>query len=481
LEAYMTITSLPINQNYDLQGLDKLRARVGGQVITPKDDGYDAARQAWNLTVNQYPALIVVAQNAEDIVQAVRFAQEQGLEVAVKATGHGVIREANNGLLIVTSQMTDVRVNLDAQTAWVSAGAKWGRVLEQAQSVGLAPLLGSSPDVGAVGYTLGGGMGWLARKYGLAADSVNQFELVTADGRLLRASAAENADLFWGLRGGGGNFGVVTGMEIRLYPVTTVYGGNLFYPLHKAKEVYAHYRRWVANAPDELTSSILIMNFPPFPDVPEPLRGQSFVIVRGCYCGPVEQGEELLKHWRTWQSPFIDGFKAMPFSQVATISNDPLDPSLAHSSGTWLKDLSDETADILIRYAAPHNGPPLFVFAEVRHAGGAISRVDPHSAAYGNRDAMHILQTISATPTPEVQAAVLHHISQLKRALTSHLHGGVYMNFLEGEEARERTRQGFSPEAYARLQELKARYDPRNLFSHSYDIAPVAHKASLEP
>ena len=211
-----------------------------------------------------------------------------------------------------------------------------------------------------------------------------------------------------------------------------------------------------------------MMNFPPFPDVPELLRGQSFVIVRGCYCGPVEQGEELLKHWRSWQPPFIDDFKAMPFSQVATISNDPLDPIPSHSSGTWLKDLSDETADILIRYAAPHNGPPLFVFAEVRHAGGAISRVDPQSAAYGNRDAVHILQIISATPTPEIHAAVRHHIAQLKRALTPHLHGGVYMNFLEGEEARERTQQGFLPENYLRLQQLKAKYDPQNRFQSQF-------------
>ena len=225
------------------------------------------------------------------------------MAVAVKATGHGVIREANDSLLIVTSELTDVRVNADAQTAWVSAGTKWGRVLEETQAVGLAPVLGSSPDVGAVSYTLGGGMGWLARKYGISADSVNQFELVTADGNLVHASAAENADLFWALRGGGGNFGVVTAMEIRLYPVTKVYGGNSFYPIEKAKEVYARYRNWIVNAPDELTSSVLIMNFPPFPQIPERLRGQSFVMVRGCYCGPLEQGKELLKYWRDWQSP----------------------------------------------------------------------------------------------------------------------------------------------------------------------------------
>ena len=210
----MTIISTPNVQPYESTGLDHLRASVMGEVITPNDDTYDKTRQAWNLTVDQYPALIVVAQTDKDIVEAVKFANAQELDISIMATGHGTIREADQSMLIVTSQLTDVRVNVEAQTAWVSAGAKWGRVLEAAQAVGLAPLLGSSPDVGAVGYTLGGGMGWLARKYGLSTDSVNRFELVTADGQMVNASTTENADLSWGLRGGGGNFGVVTGMEI---------------------------------------------------------------------------------------------------------------------------------------------------------------------------------------------------------------------------------------------------------------------------
>ena len=464
-------TSSPI-QSFEVQELESLRARLSGQVLTPRDADYDTARQTWNLTVNQHPALIVLAKTSKDVAETIRFPDARDLGVAVKATGHGTLRAADGSLLIVTSQMTDVIVNAAAGTAWISAGAKWGHVLEQTQALGLAPLLGSSPDVGAVGYTLGGGMGWLARKYGLSADSVNRFELITANGEMVNASATENADLFWGLRGGGGNFGVVTGMDIQLCPVTTVYGGNLFYPIHKAKDVYSHYRRWIANAPDELTSSMVLMNFPPFPSVPEFLRGQSFVIVRGCYSGPVEQGEELVKHWRTWQAPLVDDFKAMPFSQVATISNDPLDPMSSHSSGAWLKDISDETVDILIRYAVPRNGPPLLTFAEVRHTGGAISRVDSQSAAYGNRDAQHILQVVGSAPTPEVHAAVRQHISQLKRALTPHLHGGVYLNFLEGSEARKSTRAGFSQETYRRLEALKAKYDPKNRFSHSYDISP---------
>jgi FAD/FMN-containing dehydrogenase len=467
----MTISASSTIYGRESPELEQLRSCVNGQVLTPEDEGYDRARLAWNLTVDQHPAVIVLPRSAEDIVEAVCFADGQNLGVAVKATGHGTIREANDSLLIDTSRMTEVRVDAAARTAWVGAGAKWGRVLEQAQAVGLAPLLGSTPDVGAVGYTLGGGMGWLARKYGLSADSVNYFELVTADGRQVRASARENADLFWGLRGGGGNFGVVIAMEIRLYPVSMVYGGNLFYPIGLAKEVYAHYRSWVANAPDELTSSVVLMNFPPIPAVPEFLRGQSFVMVRGCYSGPIEKGEELLQHWRAWQPPLVDGFKAMPFSQVAAISNDPLDPMPSFSSGAWLKDLSDETAETLIRFAVPNSQPSMLVFAEVRHAGGAISRVDPQSAAYGNRDALYSLQVVAGAPTPEAHAAVKDYVSQLKSALGSHLHGGVYLNFVEGAEARESTRKGFSAGAYKRLQLLKEKYDPRNRFSHSYLIS----------
>jgi hypothetical protein len=366
--------------------------------------------------------------------------------------------------------LRDVHINAEAQTAWVSAGAKWAHVLDKAQAAGLAPLLGSTPDVGAVGYTLGGGMGWLARKYGLSADSVNRFELVSADGEKINASATENTDLFWGLRGGGGNFGIVTGMEIRLYPVTSVYGGNLFYPIEKAREVFAHYQQWITTAPDELTSSVLLMNFPPIPAMPEFLRGQSFVMVRGCYCGPVEQGEALLEHWRAWQRPVIDDFKLMPFSQVATISNDPVDPMPSAGSGAWLRDVNAEIADILTHYLLGQGGPSPLVFAEIRHAGGAISKVDPASAAYGNRDAMHILQIIGGAWSPQLIEAVEQHIGGLLQDLSPYLHGGVYMNFLDGEQARTRTRQGFSPQAFHRLKDLKTKYDPQNRFSHSYDF-----------
>jgi len=447
-----------------------LQSRLQGAVIAPEDPQYDQARRAWNLSVEQRPAVIVVPKGSADVVKAVRFARGESLGVAVQATGHGNVRPANGCLLILTADMQGVTIDAVAQTARVEAGVKWGVVLEKAQAAGLAPLLGSSPDVGAVGYTLGGGMGWLARKYGLSADSVNYFEVVTADGQLLRASQTENSDLFWGLRGGGGSLGIVTGMEIKLYPVTTVYGGNLFYPIEQAREVIAHYREWLPTVPDELTSSFALMNFPPIPDVPGFLRGRSFVIVRGCYSGPVAQGEALLDYWRTWRTPLIDDFKTMPFSQVALISNDPVEPMAALTSTAWLRELSDEAIEIMVNSSNPALGSPL-AFLEVRHAGGAITQ--PQASAYSNREGVLNMQMVGAIFSPEGQTALTTFYAQVKQALQPYLTGKVYMNFLEGEESRAQVKHGFSAEAYQHLTQLKAKYDPENVFGYAFNITPA--------
>lgn len=450
--------------------IEELRSILQGEVIAPGDAGYEQARKAWNLTVDQYPALIVFPADSLDVPMTVRYASQNGLGIAVQATGHGVVRPADGCLLLVTDRMRDVRIDPLARTAWVGAGVKWGQVLEQAQGHGLAPLLGSSPGVGAVGYTLGGGMGWLVRKYGLSADSVRYFELVTADGQMRRASGSENRDLFWALRGGGGGFGVVTGMEIELYPLTNVYGGNLLYPADMAKEVMRRYREWIADAPDELSSSVVLMNYPPLPAVPEFLRGKSFVMVRGCYCGPVERGRELVDSWRSWKAPMHDFFLEMPFTQVATVSNDPVDPVPGTASGAWLNQLSDEVIDTLIDYGVPHNGPSPYVFVEVRHAGGAVSRVDASASAYSHRDASLILNMIGMTPTPEVKQHLKSITEQMKKELEPYLTGGVYMNFLDGEESRQRVQQGYSPEAFQRLAAVKVRHDPDNIFRFGFSI-----------
>jgi FAD/FMN-containing dehydrogenase len=451
--------------------VDELRERILGEVFVPGDAGYDEHRQAWNLTVEQHPAVIVLPEGAADVVEAVKFANQADLGIAVQATGHGVSRPADNALLIITSGLNQVHINVEDQTAWVGAGNKWGPVLEKAQQFGLAPLLGSTTDVGVVGYTLGGGMGWLARKYGLSADSVNYFEVVTADGRQLHVSKDENSDLFWALRGGGGSFGIITGLEIKLYPVSTVFGGNLLYPAAMAKEVFTRYREWIADLPEEFTTSILLMNFPPIPQVPDFLRGQSFVIVRGVYAGDVKKGEALLQPWLDWQQPVANMFRVMPFSEVDTVSNDPKDPSAGVTTSVWLKNLSDDVVDTLIHYGVSVNGSSPIIVSEVRYAGGAVSR--EQNAAYGNRDASLVLELISIAPTPEAQQAVKGYFEQVKTELAPHSTGGVYINFLEGEEKWNHTKDAYSPETYRRLTVLKAKYDPENRFHYSFNIPPM--------
>lgn len=464
-----------LRSSHILSTVEALQTRVQGSVYIPGDEGYEQASQPWNLSQTQRPAVVIMAKTANDVIHAIHYADDNDLGVAIQATGHGVSLAADNAVLINTALMQGVRIDPVTKTAWVEAGVKWGKVLEKAQVFGLAPLLGSSGDVGAVGYTLGGGMGWLARKFGLSADSVNFFEMVTADGRLLHVSQSENSDLFWALCGGGGSFGVITGMEIKLYAVDMVYAGNLFYPIQDAKAVFQHYREWIANAPDELTSSIVIMNFPPLPVIPEFMRGQSFAMVRGCFTGSIDEADKMMKKWwRDWKAPIVDDFKPIPFTMAATISNEPNDPMPGKASSIWIRELSDEMLDLMIQYGV---APSPLTVVEIRHAGGAIARVKPGTNAYGNRDANHILEVVAITPTHEALTAVEAYIKQFKQALQPYSTGGVYINFLEGAEKWEQTKLAYSAENYQRLQVLKAEYDPDNRFRYSFNIPAAGSDA----
>lgn len=445
----------------------ELQNRVQGDVLVPGNDAYETARKAWNLNVDQYPACILVAESAQDIAEGVRYAREMGLGVAVQSTGHGITLEANDCLLITTSKLNEVEVNEVQQTAWVGAGVLWADVLAKAQAFGLAPLLGSSSAVGAVGYTLGGGMGWLARKHGLSADSALEFEVVTADGRLIFTNETENSDLYWVLRGGGGSFAIVTSMKIKLYPLTEVYGGTIIYPAADAKEVMTFYRDWIHWLPEDWTTSVAIMNFPPLPSLPPFLSGQSVVMINGCYSGEdLQAGMMMAQAWADWKQPIVNGFHKMPFTEIDSISNDPKDPSSGKSSGAWLKALNDETIDAVVENTV---GSPIMKF-EIRYAGGAVSRT--HNNAFGHRDSKHIMQMVTLTPTPEALAKAEADIASFKQVMAPHLTGGVYMNFLEGKESRQETRNGFPTEKYNRLMTLKAKYDPENIFRFGFNIPP---------
>src|SRR5215210_1478937 len=295
--------------------LEDLRAGLKGDAYVPGDAGFDEARAAWNLNANQHPALVVMAEGAADVLAAVRLARDGGLGVGVMATGHGTAAPADGGVLVNTSRMKGVHVDPETQTARVEAGAKWVDVVPEAAANGLAGLQGSSSGVGVVGFTMGGGFGWLGRKHGFAADSVKEADVVTADGKLIKASAHENAGLFWGLKGGGGNFGIVTSLEFALYPIAEVFGGNLFYPVEKAGAALELYSRWSEELPEEVTSAVTFLNVPPLPELPEPIRGGSFIVMRFCYTGEALEGrgEELLKPWReAFSEPVFDTFGVMP-------------------------------------------------------------------------------------------------------------------------------------------------------------------------
>jgi FAD/FMN-containing dehydrogenase len=450
----------------------QLQQQITGTILTPGDLGYDQTRRGWDLSINQYPALILVPENAEDVAAGVRFAREAGLGIAIQSTGHGMLYPANDNLLIVTSQMNAVEVNAEARTAHIEAGATWQQVLDTATPYGLAALLGSSPHVGVVGYMLGGGIGWLARRYGFGADSVRWMDIITADGVLRRASATENNDLFWGLRGGGGNFGVVTALEIDLYPVPTVYGGNLLYPAELAGEALRFFRDWIETVPDELISSVAIIKFPPLPQVPDAFRGKTLVGIWAAFAGTAAEGETLIQPWHDWHSPIGNTFREMPFAEIGSITNDPVDPTSAYNSSDMFDHLSDDAIDVIVRHAMDSASP--LVSTILRQAGGAIARVPADATAIGNRDARLYLLLGGHAPTPEAHAATKAYVQRFRAALRPYLRGGIWMNFMNGNgsAARERIKEAYLPDSYERLLALKAKYDPGNLFRYSFQLVP---------
>jgi FAD/FMN-containing dehydrogenase len=468
------MTTLPTHLD---DAVRELRDRIHGQVITPSDDGYDAARTGWNVAYVSRPAVIVVADDTDDIATAVRFAAARRMPVAVRGTGHGPGPSSDGALLIVTSRLTGVSIDAAARTARVQAGAKWAAVLGPATDHGLAPLLGSSSDVGVVGYTLGGGFGWLARKHGLASDSVRSIDLITPDGVEMHTSADVNAELFWALRGGGaGTLGVVTEIEIELYPVSTVYAGNLFYPAELARDVVRRWREWIVDMDESMTSAVTVMNFPPLPMVPEPLRGRTFVLVRGAWSGAdVDRGRELIDQWRAWREPELDMFGPMPFGQADAISMDPVDPMPALATGEWFDTVHDNAIDIVIDAVIPPPGKqPTLLFAEFRHAGGAVRAKAAGSSTARGRSGEVLLELVGVPMVPDAFYAIEAHQRYTREKLGPYVTGASYLNFLEGEERRTRGAQSFTGADLERLRRVKAELDPLNRFRFGIGIGPDA-------
>jgi hypothetical protein len=448
-----------------------LRDFLDGHVVLPGEDGWDLARQAWNLAADQRPVAVVFADTASDVAAVVDYARVRGLRVATQATGHfaGSLDGFEDTILVKTSRMRGLEIDPEAGTARAEAGVLWEEVVVAAGEHGLAGLAGSAPDVGVVGYTLGGGLGWLARRHGLAANSVLAVELVTAAGRIVRADRDTEPDLFWAVRGGGGSFGIVTAIEFALYPVAEVYAGVLFFPFERAAEVLNAWSEWVEDTPEEVTSAGRLMQFPPVPEIPEPVRGHSFVMVEAAYIGSEEDGAELLHPLREL-GPEMDTFAVIPASELRFLHMDPPQPVPNAGDGMALAELTPEAVDALVAVAGPGSRSPL-LSVELRQLGGAVAVERPEHGAVGHLDAGFALFGVGMALDQEMAAAVKVHAQTVKDALAPWAAGRGFFNFSDHPMDG---RSLYPTATQLRLQAVKAAHDPEELFRASHPIRPAA-------
>ena len=450
--------------------LSSLRSRFKGAVIEPGRDGWDAATQAFNLTVVQQPALVAVPADAEDVIEIIDFARANGMQVAAQRTGHNAepLGALDDVILVKTDELKGVDIDAERRVARVGAGSKWADVVPPASDLGLAALHGSTPDVSVAGYSLGGGVGWYARKLGLSTNSIAAIELVTADGRLRRVDADTEADLFWALRGGGGNFGIVTALEVELYSIPDIYAGVLFFPWGRSSEVLHAWLEWTATVPDEVTSVGRILQFPPLDEIPEPLRGGKFAIVEAVYMGDEASGADLLKPLRDL-GPAMDTFAMVAPADIAELHMDPPQPVPYTGEGQMLGPLDGEAIDRFVAAAGPESGSPL-VSAEIRHVGGALSRPQPHHGALSTFDADYLTFAVGMVLNEEMYRANRSQLDRLREALGPYDNERSYLNFAE---RRIDPARFYTPSVYRRLREVKRAFDPADLFRANHPIAPA--------
>jgi FAD/FMN-containing dehydrogenase len=441
---------------------NSLRGLCGGAVHLPGDPGYDSARLPWNVAVDQRPAAVAYPADAAEAAEIIRAAAGAGLRVAPQGTGHNAapLGPLDDVVLLRTSAMTGVTVT--GRTARAGAGALWIDVVEQAAPHGLAALHGSSPDVGVVGYSLGGGIGWYARQLGMQANSVTAVELVTADGSFVRADADHEPELFWALRGGGGNFGVVTAVEFDLFPIPTAYAGMLVWDWTRAAEVLPVWTEWAAAAPDPVTTSLRLLQLPPMPQLPEALRGRQLLVVDGAVLGP----GDVLAPLRALR-PEIDTFAEVPSAALIRLHMDPEGPTPAVGRSAMLGDLPSAALDTLLDVAGPASGSSLLVTAELRQLGGALGRPAPGAGALPLLDAQFALFTCGIAATPEMGARAVADTTRVTDAMRPWANGREYLNFAE---AKVDTSAAFDPAAWQRLRALRQSVDPGGLFVANHVI-----------
>jgi len=446
----------------------ELQSRIHGQVLTEGDQAWDASRQTFNLTHDQRPAALVRVASADDVAETVRYAAQRGLRVAPQGTGHnaGPIEGLEDSLLLRTDALQDVRIDVAARRARVGSGVRWAAVADPASEAGLAPLSGSSRDVGIAGYSLGGGMGWLARKYGLQANALTAVELVTADGELRRIDHDNETDLFWAVRGGGGNFGIVTALEFELFAVPEIYAGALFFPYERSSEVMHAWHQYVsAGMPDEITTVGRVVQVPPLPEIPEIIRGRSFAIVQAAYLGNEADGAELIRPLAEL-GPEMNTFGMVPPNALGYLAMDPDAPMPYAGSSRVISDVSAAGIDALLETAGPGSGSTL-ASVELRSLGGALGRRTPGHGARATLPGDYLMFAVGGVFSPEQHAEVLGQAEAVSHGLAPWDSGTRYLNF---EEGRVDARVFFDEDTWRPLRALRTEWDPEGLFLANHEI-----------
>jgi hypothetical protein len=457
------------------RNLELIRGRIAGRIVSETEEGWDEARRAWNLAAAQRPPLVAFPETIHDVVELVAFARDHGLRVAPQGTGHGAVPlgALEDALLLKPVRMHDIEIDATRRRARVGAGVRWGEVQRAAAAHGLAGLAGTSPEVGVVGYTLGGGLGWLARRHGLACNSLLAADIVTADGRLLQVDSEHEPELFWALRGGGGGFGIVTALEFALYPVRSLYAGVLSWPQERAAEILHVWQAWTAGVPDSVTSVGRLLNLPPVAAIPEGLRGRSFVVVEAACLVEEDEGIELLRPLRDL-GPEIDTFAVMSPPELGALHMDPADPTPAYVDGWLLGDLPPAAIDALVGAAGPGSGSPL-LSVELRHLGGALTDPAPEHGALASLEAAFATATVGLVMN-ENEAVLERHAAIVRSALATWKAELNYPNFAE---RCFDVAELFSPATCERLGRVKAQYDPGDLIRSTHPVPAVRGEGEI--
>lgn len=431
---------------------------IAGRIATPDDSDWDLARQAWNLAADQHPSAVAFVESADDVAAVVRFAAENDLRVTAQGSGHGALslRMPEGAILVKTERMRGVEVDGEAQTARVEAGVLSLELAEAAAAQGLASLPGSSPDVCVTGYTLGGGLSWLGRRYGFACNRVRAVELVTADGEARTVDADNDPDLFWALRGGGGDYGVVTALHLNLVPLTDIYAGALLFPAEVGAAGVRAYRDWAASVSEDVTSIIRFLRPPDIPDVPEFLRGRAVLTIDAACIGDQEAGEAAIAPLREIGEPILDTFGQIPPPGLSKIHMDPEQPVPGFGHHRALGELSDEAIDAWVGAVGPDSGTPLLL-SEIRHLGGALGRPDPDGGALSHLEANWVMYGVGMVMSPEMGEAVSAGLDRMHEAMEPWAADGGYFNFADRPCDTDAI---LPPETCKRLGEVKRRYDP---------------------